>query len=801
MDVTTVETSYNFPSDYIDPSEKGSDWCMQYLRAMHTEATTRQYAKVFFAARDDYKKYKEYALAMQSVLPYRKWLTGAESQDKTWVNINWSIPPIATKYRNILVNKILGRQYNIVATPVDSQAVDETNKWWSGLKAKTKLREVAQRVAPQLAQTAALQQRGDEPENMEEFNMKSSLGFRNYMAMEAEMGIQVVWEQAGLDEERVMVVEDLVDLGAGIYWRGIENDEVEIHHTSPINFGCSYCRRKDFKDMNWGFEYKWVKLSELVDFFDADQLKKIADQFAGKNGNPRATQYNFSLGDYDKFKVLVIKGAWFSIDVDYYKRGYNSDGNYFVKKKKLSRRDANATVSVAGQEKPMFKKHAVQVVYKGSWIVDSPYVYDYGMMEDQPRKKSNWRKTQLPWHIYAPDFHEMKALGIMERMIPFVDDYCQTWFKIQNFKNRWIPYIIKLDLSALENIPLGKGGKKLTPKQVLQMLFDTNILVTRQKNFATGQMEQNSPVTVEATQMAQEITVLINSLQQAIQNIRDVTGINEAIDGTGPADRTNVLAQQQAQQGSNNATKHFGDADSKLLCALADSSLMLLQRVLKRGKKISGYIHALGTNYLKFVQVSDQLPLHEYAIKLEDRPDNDIKQMLIQQLAIADQNGRIQPEDFFMIMNMTNLKEMEMKFIYQIKKRQKEEDARADARSQVQSQGAAQVAAASEQAKQETMRIQGDEDRKTADVEGAWQAVCQKIRAGAQLDATTTAALKEVFLEVIQQMHENGQGVGAPAVGGAAAPGNPAQAASPQGTAPASPASAPASPVPASMAE
>lgn len=801
MDAVTLETSYNFPSDYVDPSEKGSDWCMRYLKAMYTEATTRQYAKIFFAARDDYKKFKEYALAMQSVLPYRKWLTGSESQDKTWVNINWSIPPIATKYRNILVNKLLSREYNIVCTPIDSQAVDETNKWYSGMKAKTKMREVAQRVAPELAQTAALQQRGDEPENMEEFNMKSSLGFRNFMAMEAELGIQVVWNKADLDEERKMWTEDLVDLGVGIIHREIdENDEVVPRRTNPINFGCSYCRRHDFKDMTWGFEQDWVKLSELVDYFTPDQLQKIAETIAGKNGNPRTIPYNFSMGDYDKFKVLVVKGAWYSIDSDNYKRGFDSRGNYFVKKKKRGKRDENATITVEGQEKPMHKALSTQVVYKGSWIVDSEYVYNYGLMTDQPRKKSAWRKTQLPWHIYAPDFHEMKALGIVERMIPFVDDYCQTWYKIQNFKNKWIPYIIKFDISALENIPLGKGGRKLTPKEVLQMLFDTNILVTRQKNAITGMMEQNNPVTVESTQMAQEITVLVNSLGQAIQNIRDVTGINEAIDGTGPADRTNVLAQQQAQQGSNNAVKHFADGDSKLLTMLADSTLMLLQRVLKRGKKVGGYVQALGSNYLKFVQVSENLPQYEYVTKLEDRPDNDIKQMLIQQLAIADQNGRIQPEDFFTIMNMTNLKEMEMKFIYQIKKRQKEANEQADQRSMVQSQGAAQVAQASEAAKQATIRVKGDEERKTAAVVGSFNVEGQQVRAGGQMDATSLQAIKEIFLEVMGQIHENGQGIGATGAPGGPGGGMPGQPPAP-GAQPPAGGPAPGSPLPASMQE
>ncbi len=618
------------------------------------------------------------------------------------------------------------------------------------------------------------------------------------MAMDAELGIQVIFEKTNFKEERRMVIEDRVDLGVGIFKDGIdENDEVTLRRVNPINFGCSYCRRHDFKDMTWGYEQIYVKLSELAPYFTSEQLKTIATQVRGKNGNPRTIPYNFSMGDYDQFKVMVLDGEWLSYDSVHYKRGYDSRGNYIVKKKPINKRDADATIMVEGQAKPVFEKDTTQTVYKGKWIVDTEFIYDYGLCTDQKRKKGSWRKTSLSFHAYAPDFYEMRALGMIERITTLIDEYCMTYYKIQNFRNRWIPYIINVDISALENIPLGKGGKKLTPKEALRMLFDTNILVTRQKNAITGMNDQNRPVSVEATQMAQEITVLASELQRIVGQIQDVTGLNAVVDGSGPADRTNVTAQQQAQQGSNNAINHFVYADQVQLAEVADAGLMRLQRILKRGKKVSGYVHALGTNYVKFVQVSPDLCLHEYAIKTEDRPDNDIKQALIQQLAIADQNGRINPEDFFMIMNMTNLKEMEMKFAYLIKKRKQEEAQQQLQASQQQSAGAAQVAAASEKGKQETIQIKGVEDRKMAAEVGAWNVEVAKVSAGAQIDTATAAALKEIFMEAMSQFHENGQGFGA-------APGGQPTGPSPDGDQPGLPPGAaaqpPVSPQPAAQA-
>jgi hypothetical protein len=779
VETSPLETSYNRPSDDLPASQKGAEWCMQNLRWMYTEATTRQYAKIFFAARDDYRKFKEYALSAQSVLPYRKWLTGSESNDKTWVNINWTIPTIGTKYRNILVNKLLARKYNITCTPIDPLAVDNTNKRVAGMKAKVLLTEAAKKINPSLLKTNTLTKKTGDPEDMEDLQMRGQLGFKFELAMDAELGIQVLFNQNRIKQERKMVIEDLVDLGIGIYKDWIdENDQVRFERVNPINFICNYCRRGDFKDMDFGAQMKWMTLGELTPFFTNEELHDMAVTVAGRNGNPRTVPYNFSQADYDKFKVMVMDGEWLSYNADVYKRDYDGRGNYsFKKKAKLDprkgpeREDSSMQVDVNGKLKPKFERDDCQVVYKGMWVVDTEYVFNYGLATDQIRKKgTDWRKTRISFHCYAPDFYEMKALGVVERMVPFIDDYCRTWYKIQNFFNRWIPYIVNIDLAAIENIPLGKGGVRLKHMEVLDMLFQTFILPTRQKSAITGMNEPNKPVTIEATQMAEEITVLLQNLQTALTQIRAVTGLNEVVDGTGPAERTNVPAQQQAQQGSNNAIAHFQTADSMLLEDLSESLLMRLQRVLKRGKKVSGYINSLGANAIKFAQISPDISLHEYAIELEDQPDDDMKQMLLQQLSIQDQKGLILPEDYFTIVNMTNLKEMELKLIYTSKKRQQAAQQDQMAQQQGQAQANAQASVQIETAKQDTIKAKGEEDRKTADVVGSWQVKAAEVKAKVALDAETVALMKEIALEAMNQFHENGQGFGAP--GG---PGGPQQ--------------------------
>jgi hypothetical protein len=751
IDVSTNNLSYNFPLHDIPSSDKGKKWHLNYMRAMYKEATTRQYARIFFAARDDYRKFKEYGLAKQSILQYRKWLTGSDPNDKTWINISWQVPPIAAKYRNILINKLVSRQYNITATPVDPLAVDETAKWFSELKAKMKMREIAGRINPELLNTHALRKRPEDPEDMEEFEMKTELGFKTKIAMDAELGISVVFEQNDIKQERRMVVEDIVDLGVGIYKDFIDDDDtVGLRSVRPYNFICNYCRRNDFADMTWGGELNWVKLSDIAESFTKDEMKDMAENVAGKNGNPRNVPYNFSAADYDRFKVLVLDGEWISYNTDYYKRDYMSNGNYsFKKKKAVDMRDGNASIDINGKEKPKYTTDETEVVYKGCWIVDTEYIYNWGLATDQKRRKSSYKNTSLSFHAYAPDFYEMTALGLMERIIPLIDNYCTTWFKVQNFLNKWIPYIIEINYDALENVNIGKGGKKMEPIQLLDMLTQTNMIVVRKKNAISGLPEQSSSVTVQATAMANEIQVLLQQMETIKEMIRDVTGINETIDGTSPEPRTNIPAQQMAQQGANNATMHFAYADKVLLEKLADACLLRLQRVIKR-KPQSGYVRSLGSNYIKFVQVSPDISIHEYAIFTSDQPDDQMKQLLMQQLDIKNQAGLVEPEDYFTIINMSNLKEAEMKLIYSIKKRKAEQQQNALAQQQQTGQIQIQSGQAAELAKQQTLKLEYQLKMQLEDHIGAWAYITQAEKLGVQLQQTHIDTATKLIQQGVQ---------------------------------------------------
>ena len=51
----------------------------------------------------------------------------------------------------------------------------------------------------------------------------------------------------------------------------------------------------------------------------------------------------------------------------------------------------------------------VKVIYKGKYIIDTDYIFNYGLMKDMPRPKSNLAETRLSYIVYQPNLYKMKS--------------------------------------------------------------------------------------------------------------------------------------------------------------------------------------------------------------------------------------------------------------------------------------------------------------------------------------------------------------------------------------------------------
>jgi len=308
-----------------------------------------------------------------------------------------------------------------------------------------------------------------------------------------------------------------------------------------------------------------------------------------------------------------------------------------------------------GAKSDKYTRKKVQVVYKCKWVVGTDKCYDWGLANDMKRSSNPKKKayTKLSYKFIAYDFYEMKATGMMERLIPFIDDYQLTMLKIQNFKNRAVPSGWWIDLDMLENTALSKGGKNLTPLELLDMFFQTGVLVGRSRDAAGNPMGPNwKPVIPIGNTAATELAMFYQDLVNSIQAIEKITGYNPVTAGeVNP--KLLTPGYESANQSTDDALWQMQNAERQLIQSLAEDVLCRMQQGVKKGsvEGFAPYANALNQNTITFIKVSPNIALREYGIMLQEKTSDEQKAYIFQQMQGDIANGLLDSSDAIMLLN------------------------------------------------------------------------------------------------------------------------------------------------------
>lgn len=731
-----------YPNQQIDPREKGYDWILSYVKAAWGDSRGYVPNNMLNFGQSKMNEIREYALGRQSTTKYKKMLLADEQTDKSWLNIDWTPPSFLTKFREIAISKLVQRRYDIQAFAVDPLAKSEEDAYFNEMKVKIMMREALKKAGgEELADSPVLAPAPGEPQDMEQLEMEQQFGYKHVMSMEAEQAVSLAFYQNKFDDKRKRTIENLFDFGMGGYTQWIdENGHVKIREINPENMVLSYCSKSDFSDLvHWG-EVREMYIGDLAPYFTADQMNQMVTSVAGRFGNPSNFMYGTDYSKYwNRFKILVLDFEFLSWNDYTYKEEVDSRGNTRFGKTKYqaaSRMTVNQLGSLEadfnkpmnqteskGQAEPIFMPVTKKVVYKCKWVVMTDFMYDWGMSENQIRKPSSWWDTQLNIQLYAWNFYKMRFAGVTERLIPLEDKACLAWFRLQNMSNKLIPYLINIDLNALEGVDFGGGGEKMNPTKVMDFIF-SNFVVPYRSTDLLSQNPNYKPVSIEASGQLVVFGQLYDDLMRTIDLMRQVSGLNELTDGSTPNARTLVPVANAAMESTNNALYLLSFADKQLIQSLADAVVAKVQIAVKLGK-VQGYAKSLGDETIKFLQINPNLSIHEFGIFIEDAPQDYERQQLIQELNIRDSQGLIEPEDKILVMSCRNLKMASMILAYRIKKRREQMQQFELQKIQQQTQGNAQAAQIAEQERRTTLQTQLEVDIAKINAEKQWEYIIQ----------------------------------------------------------------------------
>lgn len=743
-----------YPDHNIDPSKKGREWCMQYARAAYYDWQFVYPKGIFSGNGGDYSKFRLYALGKQPNSQYKKWLGVDDTTNNTWLSIDWTIRAIVSGYRDKAISRLMATDYNVVATPVDQLAKEETEDYFANLKSKLAVRELMLQQNPEMAQHPLMALQPGDPQDLEELEMRMELGEQFNRSKDAELAIQLAFYQNDFKTKRRKLYEDLFDLGvAGVKdWLG-EDGKPYFRVVDPECVITSYDKYGDFKNIVHAGEIIDVPLIELAQVVDSegkpmfteDELTQFASTIAGQFGNPRLLGLGTGwMRPYDKFKCKVLDIEFYTYNDRVYRDAEDENGNPDFRKSDYGR----------GKKSDKYLRKKIQYVYKCKWIIGTEKCYDWGMAYDQ--KRSNERKhkskTKLSYNFYAYNFYQMKTQGMMERLIPYVDDYQLTMLKIQNFKNRSVPSGWWIDLAALEKVAMTKGGQDMQPRELLQMFFDTGVLLGRSD--ADGGTQQSAnwrPVIPIENSAASELAMFYNDLVTTISAIEKMTGYNDVTLGQASS-KTLVPGYESGQQSTNEALYPMAFAEENITLRLAEAMLCRTQQGLKKGK-VEGYAPALNSNTLKFIEVDSDIAWRDYGIELEKRPTQDQKAWLMSIMQADIANGVLNSADAVLLVNTKNVKEAQMIWAYKVKKEKERLAQQKMAELQMQQQGAQQAAAIAQQTElqkiqmqaelelqKEQIRVQGELEKERMRIESAERIAMAANQTKLQISSDTANA-------------------------------------------------------------
>lgn len=698
-----------YPDHNIDPKKKGLEWCVAYAKAAWSDFAYGIPKGIFSNNQGDYQKFRLYAMGKQPIGQYQTLLGIDEQNKQTWLSIDWSVRPIISGYRDMALARLMKNDYQIVATAVDSLAKSELQATMAEFKTKIMLRQLAiQQGDEELANHPLLAPNKGEPMDLEELEMRVTMGEQFNRSKDAEMAIELGFFENKYSFWRREIYEDLFDYGVAGYreWLGTDN-KPHFMRCNPEDVVISYSRKADFSDIVHAGVATDVSLVDLATVTDKDgnaifsdkELDEFAGSLAGKYGNP--TEYRGYTGfrGYDKFKCKVLDIEFYSYDRFSYKDTVDENGNL----------DFGAADYNRGAESTKYKRKRYKCVYKCKWILGTDRGYDFGLAYDQKRSNIPQKRwdTELSFKFIATNFYEMKAQGMMERVIPFLDEYQLTRYKLQNFKNRLVPSGWWIDLDAMESVALSKGAKAMSPKDLLTMFFETGVLVGRSVN-ADGTPKGNNwkPVIPIENSVANELAMLVQDLQFNLSEIERMTGYN-AITAGNPNPKTLVPGYELANESTQDALYPMAAAETNLTERLAYDVLRRTQQALKKGS-VEGYALALNINALKVMQISPDISLREYGIMLQKKTTEQEKAMLLQAMQQDIAQGTLDSSDAVMLINTHNVKQAQMIWSYKVKRNKELMQQQEMQKIQLNNEGAKEAAMIAQQAaaEQEQAKMQ-----------------------------------------------------------------------------------------------
>ena len=716
-----------FPSQAVSDTKKASDqYGLEIGKAIESEWFKKDSGSSrYFANRDNFHRLRLYARGEQSIQKYKNELS--INGDLSYLNLDWKPVPIIPKFVDIVVNGIAERAYDLKAYSVDSIATKQRTDYVKGIVEDMRLFDFKENVEVQTGLDTFNNNKETLPEDDEELSLHMQLNYKQSIEIAQEQAINNVFDLNKYDLLKKRVDYDITVLGMGCVKNSFNTAEgIKIDYVDPADLVYSYTDSPYFDDLYYVGEVRRVPISELKKQFPELTTEDIEDLEGYGSGNSKLYNKSYTAESQDRNYVYVLYFEYKTYQNQVYKIKETSTGA----DKALQKDD---TFNPPRDNRARFEKvnRSIEVLYEGAKIVGFNKLLRWQKAVNMTRPKSDITKVQMSYNIIAPRIYKGKPESLVSRMTSFADMIQITHLKLQQVLSRMVPNGVFLDADGIAEVDLG-NGTNYNPQEALNMYFQTGSVIGRSMT-QDGEFN-NGRVPIQELQSSggnNKISSLIQSYNYYLQMMRDVTGLNEARDGSTPDKNALVGLQKLAAANSNTATRHILQGGLYLTLKTAEAISLRVADVLEYSNTNQQFLQSLGKFNVGNLNEIKNLHIHDFGIFLELTPDEEEKQLLENNIQMALQKDQIFLEDAIDVREVRNLKLANQ--LLKIRRRKKIIQDQAISQRNIEAQSQANAQSSQASAAAEIQKQQGVAESKVQIAQAQSQFDIQKLEREAQI--------------------------------------------------------------------
>jgi len=736
MNITTNYSS-TFPSQTVPDAEKATpEYGRQVAQAIETEWWRQGGNGTRFALSYNlFHQRRLYAKGEQPVQKYKDELS--INGDLSYLNLDWKPVPIIAKFVDIVVNGLSNKDYEIKAFAQDPVALKKRTDYATAIMQDMAAKPYLDGLQDTLGLDEYQTDKAKLPESKEELDLHMQLSYKQSIEIAEEEVINNELSKNRFENIKRRFNQDLVTLGIGAVktsWN--KANGVTVDYVDPAYLIYSYTEDPNFEDIYYVGEVKAMTIPEVAKRFPGlseAELTKIQET----QGYSSQTMYGWQTYDPNTVQVLFFEYKTYNTQVFKIKQTDQGLQKALVKDDQFNPPENENFETVSRK---------IEVLYQGAKIIGNNQLIEWKLSENMTRPFSDTTKVEMSYTICAPRMYKGRIESLVSRVTGFADMIQITHLKLQQVIARMVPDGVFLDMDGLAEVDLG-NGTNYNPAEALNMYFQTGSIVGRSLTQEGDMNPGKVPIQeLQTSSGGAKIQSLIQTYQYYLQLIRDVTGLNEARDGSLPEKDTLVGLQKMAANASNTATRHILTASLWLTLRTCENISLKIADSLKDPLTLNSLKNSISTYNVGTLSEIQNLSLHDFGIFLELEPEEEEKAMLEQNIQMSLQQGGIDLEDAIDIRQVKNLK-LANQMLKQ-KRKQKQKQMQEAQQANIKAQANANAEASERQAQAEMQKQQALTASNVQYEQAKNQMEIQRLQTQAQLDMQKMQMQHELNMEI-----------------------------------------------------